>query len=49
ANKTFSYKKTPEGFTWHHHHDGTTMQLVPYELHRVVNHTGGAALKRAKD
>ncbi len=29
--------------TWHHHQDGTTMQLIRSELHDAVKHTGGFA------
>jgi hypothetical protein len=45
ANKAAGYKpaKTPEGNSWHHHQDGTTMMLVPRDLHRRVKHTGGFA------
>jgi hypothetical protein len=25
----------------HHHQDGTTMQLVPTDIHRPTGHTGG--------
>ena len=39
---------TPMGFTWHHHHDRTTMQLVPEDLHEAVKHTGGVAVIREK-
>jgi hypothetical protein len=38
--------KTPDGYTWHHHQVGKTMQLVPKNLHKEVKHTGGAAMKR---
>ena len=39
----------PEGYTWHHHENGTTMQLVPQDIHSTskggyATHTGGAAL-----
>jgi hypothetical protein len=34
----------PEGMTWHHKEDGTTMQLVPSALNNNVRHMGGAAL-----
>jgi len=37
-------KKPPRGYTWHHHQDMTTMQLVPADLHATVRHTGGMAL-----
>jgi RHS repeat-associated protein len=43
ANRLAGYEKTPPGMTWHHHQDGTTMQLVPTDIHRAVGHTGGAA------
>jgi hypothetical protein len=32
--------------TWHHVEDRTTMQLVPYDLHYAVKHTGGEAIIR---
>ncbi len=38
--------KEPKGYTWHHHHDGTTMELIPSALHNNVPHTGGARLAR---
>lgn len=41
ANEAAGYKKTPEGYTWHHHQDGTTMQLVPRDIHAKTGHTGG--------
>jgi filamentous hemagglutinin len=37
-------KKPPTGYTWHHHQDMTTMQLVPADLHNAVRYTGGMAL-----
>ena len=43
ANKIAGFKKIPEDYTWHHHQDGKTMQLVPRDLHRKVGHTGGAS------
>lgn len=36
--------KEPEGYTWHHTEDGTTMQLVPSNLHNNVPHSGGVSL-----
>ncbi|MFN7766537.1 MAG: HNH endonuclease [Planctomycetaceae bacterium] len=30
-----------DGFTWHHHHDGSTMQLVDRLIHRQTGHSGG--------
>jgi RHS repeat-associated protein len=41
ANDAAGLKGTPDGFTWHHHEDGTTMQLVPTEIHAKTGHTGG--------
>jgi RHS repeat-associated protein len=46
ANKAAGFVGTPPGMTWHHHQDGTTMQLVPQGLHRATGHTGGFALKK---
>lgn len=37
-------RKAPEGFTWHHSEDGTTMELVSTAVHDKVPHTGGASL-----
>jgi RHS repeat-associated protein len=41
ANKAAGYDKTPEGYTWHHHQDGKTMQLVPTTSHKYTGHDGG--------
>lgn len=41
ANQAAGLDKTPEGYTWHHHQDGTTMQLVPRKIHAETGHTGG--------
>lgn len=43
ANELSGLLFTPPGFTWHHVQDGTTMQLIPRELHAAVRHTGGIA------
>jgi len=43
-----SAQDTPAGFTWHHHQDRTTMQLVPEDLHAAVKHTGGVAVIKEK-
>jgi hypothetical protein len=48
ANKAAGYSKTPKGSTWHHHHDGQSMYLVPEDLHDAVKHTGGAAIVRGQ-
>ncbi len=44
ANKAAGFKKTPDGFTWHHHQETGIMQLVPNDLHKNVRHTGGIAI-----
>jgi hypothetical protein len=41
ANQAAGFQKTPAGFTWHHHQNGTTMQLVPRDIHAETGHTGG--------
>ncbi|MBI1907145.1 MAG: HNH endonuclease [Rhodocyclales bacterium] len=41
ANKAAGIGRTPEGYTWHHHQDGKTMQLVPRDIHALTGHTGG--------
>ncbi len=41
ANKAAGFDKTPEGYSWHHHQDGTTMQLVPRTPHTKTGHDGG--------
>lgn len=47
ANAAAGFKHTPTGYTWHHHQDGRTMQLVPTDLHRAISHTGGHATQKA--
>lgn len=37
-------QKAPKGWTWHHHQDGATMELVPTDLNNRVSHTGGDSL-----
>ena len=46
ANKAAGFDNTPPGYTWHHHQDGITMQLVPSDLHAAIRHTGGASKLR---
>ena len=36
--------QTPESYVWHHVEEGTTMMLVPEDLHSAVRHTGGGAV-----
>ncbi|WP_437565862.1 RHS repeat-associated core domain-containing protein [Sorangium sp. So ce542] len=35
ANQAAGFSRTPEGYTWYHRQDGTTMQLVPSDIHRI--------------
>ncbi|MET8776241.1 HNH endonuclease [Nocardia sp. NPDC004654] len=46
ANRMAGYRQTPDGYTWHHHQDGKTMQLVPTDLHDAVRHAGGVAIAK---
>ncbi|WP_153825228.1 PAAR-like domain-containing protein [Polyangium spumosum] len=39
-------KRLSEGYTWHHHQDGKTMQLVKSSVHRDFFHTGGMSKTR---
>jgi len=41
ANQRAGLSKRPKDHTWHHHQDGTTMQLVPKTIHEQTGHTGG--------
>ncbi|HMY18666.1 MAG TPA: HNH endonuclease [Polyangium sp.] len=34
-------KRDDEGYTWHHHQDGKTMQLIKKDVHKDFFHTGG--------
>ena len=47
ANKAAGLDKTPAGYTWHHVEDGTTMQLIPSDIHSATGHTGGSAWLKA--
>ena len=49
ANKAIGLDATPNGYTWCHAENGTTMQLLPSDLHNAVRHTGGRAnIKQAE-
>ena len=48
ANRAANLKETPKDYTWHHHQDGTTMQLIPRKIHKETGHTGGMALMKTK-
>lgn len=41
ANKAAGYSDKDPDYTWHHHQDRITMQLVPKDLHGDIRHTGG--------
>jgi DNase/tRNase domain of colicin-like bacteriocin len=36
--------KSPTDYTWHHHHDLVTMQLVARNIHQNFSHLGGVSL-----
>jgi uncharacterized Zn-binding protein involved in type VI secretion len=38
--------KPPNDYTWHHHENQKTMQLVPSEIHDTFTHKGGHSLSR---
>jgi hypothetical protein len=48
ANKAAGFTATPDGYVWHHHENGTTMQLVPKDLHRRIGHWGGRFTHKAE-
>ncbi len=43
ADKAAGFEVKPEGYSWHHHENARTLQLVPTDLHKAVAHTGGCA------
>jgi hypothetical protein len=46
ANRLAGFKRTPEGFTWHHHQDVGEMILIPTDLHDAVKHSGGVVVNK---
>jgi Phage portal protein/DNase/tRNase domain of colicin-like bacteriocin len=44
ADRLSGYANRPDGYTWHHHQDGNTMQLVPSDIHRGTGHTGSIGI-----
>jgi hypothetical protein len=44
ANTKAGIAEIPEGYSWHHHQDCKTMQLLPSDLHDGVRHTGGVSV-----
>jgi hypothetical protein len=49
ADRAAGFKKRPENYTWHHHHDGKSMYLVPTDIHEAVRHTGGRAIIKQRE
>jgi uncharacterized protein YukE len=47
ANKAAGFKRTPEGYTWHHVEDCMHMQLVPTTVHKPTSHSGCVQLIKA--
>lgn len=47
AGVTARYRRENE-LTWHHHQDGTTLLLVPREIHDAVRHAGGVAIAKGR-
>jgi hypothetical protein len=45
ANREF---EAPDGYTWHHHQDGRTLQLVPTDMHEAIRHGGGVARTKGR-
>lgn len=41
ANAAAGLDMEPDGYTWHHHQDGKTMQLIKTSVHKDFFHTGG--------
>ena len=41
-------KREDEGYTWHHHQDGKTMQLIKRDVHEDFFHTGGMSGTRKR-
>ncbi len=48
ANQKAGLADTPDGYTWHHHQDCRTMELLPSDLHGAVSHTGGVSILEHK-
>ncbi|WP_430535385.1 T7SS effector LXG polymorphic toxin [Listeria rocourtiae] len=40
--------KPPIGYTWHHHEDGMTMELVEAKIHKDFRHIGGQSAVNGK-
>ena len=48
ANRAAGFKpgEVPDDHIWHHLEDGTTMELIPEDLHQALRHSGGQAMYR---
>lgn len=44
ATGTTARHRRENELTWHHHQDGTTLLLVPRDIHDAVRHAGGVAI-----
>jgi filamentous hemagglutinin len=48
ATELAGLTRVPDGYTWHHHQDTRTMQLVPVDLHEAVRHAGGTSIMKGR-
>ena len=48
ANRNAGLEATPMGQTWHHVEDGETMELLPTDIHRIFQHSGGASILKSR-
>ena len=44
ANAEAGFPSTPEGYTWHHMEDMSSMELILTVVHKLFPHTGGFSL-----
>ncbi|WP_375335832.1 HNH endonuclease [Bacillus sp. WMMC1349] len=45
----FDKRRPPIGYTWQHHQDGKTMQLVEKNIHDEFKHIGGQSKTNGKN
>lgn len=48
ANRRAGLDRMPDGHTWHHHQDTTTLLLVPIDIHDAVRHAGGVSIMKGR-
>ena len=48
ANKAAGFKRTPKGYTWHHHENLGKMQLIRTSVHSQFWHRGGVSLSKIR-